>query len=576
MRGPISAPERAHHEFQIQQRFVVTDEIFAHEFWSFPFQVQEASRWFGIPRSPGLEPKPSEAFQEGQSWAGADVMPGFGWRWAAHMFNRGMKPLFLLGCLGAGALAGAHAAEPRPNFLWIIAEDMSPHFSMYGVPEVRTPNIDALARRGMRFDRAFVTGPVCSTSRSAFNTGMYQTTLGAHHQRSHRPDEPGYKPHPLPQGVRVLADWMRDLGYLTGDLVHLPPAVGFKASAHTDWNFTYAGKHADTDRWDDLKARPPFYAQLNLPEAHRGRAWDEAAGKLAVRADPAKVALPPYYPDHPVVREDWANYLNCVMVADAKVGSILEQLERDGLAASTVVVFMSDHGQAMVRAKQWLYDSGIRIPMIVYWPSAIPAPAGYRAGSVSQELVTALDLAATTLALGGGRKPEKMQGRVLFGPQREPEPKYVFGARDRCDETVDRIRTVRSRQYRYLRNYYPERPFLQTNRYKETNYPTMWVLRELHAAGKLAGPALRLVAPTRPGEELYDMMADPHEIVNLTDSPQHAAVLKEMRAALDEWIVATDDQGRFPEDPAVIAHYERMMQRNYDAKLEQQKAQRKK
>src|SRR5688572_12016748 len=157
-----------------------------------------------------------------------------------------MNRLFVLACFVALTAGAAYGADQRPNVLWIIAEDMSPHLSIYGVPEVRTPNIDALAQRGMRFDRAFVTGAVCSTSRSAFNTGMYQTTLGAHNQRSHRPDEPGYTPHPLPQGVRVLADWMRDQGYLTGDLVHLPAPVGFKASAHTDWNFTYDGKHADT------------------------------------------------------------------------------------------------------------------------------------------------------------------------------------------------------------------------------------------------------------------------------------------------------------------------------------------
>lgn len=464
--------------------------------------------------------------------------------------------------------AGAWAAETRPNILWIIAEDMSPHLSAYGVPEVRTPNLDALARKGMRFDRAFVTGAVCSTSRSAFDTGMYQTTLGAHHQRSHRPDEPGYRPHPLPAGVRILADWIRDRGYLTGDLVHLPAEMGFRASAHSDWNFTYEGKPADTDRWDELKARPPFYAQLNLPEAHRGRAWDEAGGKLRQPADPAKVALPPYYPDHPVVRADWANYLNAIMVLDAKVGKILAQLERDGLAATTVVVFMADHGQAMVRAKQWVYDSGVRIPLIIYWPPGLPEPAGYRAGSVSEELVTALDLTATTIAIAGGTKPEKMHGRVLFGVQREAEPRYVFAARDRCDETVDRVRSVRSRQYRYIRNYHTERPFRQTNRYKEHGYPTMWVLRELHAAGKLTPDQARLLAPTRPAEELYDLSADAHEVVNLADSAQHATVLREMRRALDEWIVTTDDQGRFPEDPRVIAHYEEMMKRNYDAKIE--------
>ena len=483
-----------------------------------------------------------------------------------HLY-RHLRQCALFAFAMIGIASGAEVGR-RPNVLWIIAEDMSPHLSVYGVPEVRTPNLDALARKGMRFDRAFVTGAVCSTSRSAFNTGMYQTTLGAHHQRSHRPDEPGYRPHPLPEGVRILPDWMRDQGYLTADLVQLPSEMGFKGSAHTDWNFTYEGKPVDTAAWSELKERQPFYAQLNLPEAHRGPNWDAASAKLTRPADPAKVQVPPYYPDHPVVRADWANYLNSVMVLDGKVRRILDQLERDGLAQNTVVIFMSDHGQAMVRAKQWAYDSGLRIPLIIYWPPGIRAPAGYRAGTVSEELVTALDLAATTLAIGGGSKPPKMQGRVLFGAQREPEPKYVFGARDRCDETVDWIRTVRSRQYRYIRNYYPERSFLQLNRYKEANYPTMWVLRQLGAQGHLTPEQKRLTEATRPKEELYDLTADPHEVINLENSPKHAAVLAEMRAALNEWIMVSDDQGRFPEDPRVIAHYEQLMRRNYDKKIE--------
>lgn len=484
---------------------------------------------------------------------------------------RGLGPAWLALLAVAGAVAGA---ETRPNFLFIIAEDMSPHLSVYGVPEVRTPHLDALAQKGMRFDRAFVTGPVCSTSRSAFNTGMYQTTIGAHHQRSHRPDEPGYRPHPLPNGVRLLADWMRNGGYVVGDLVTLPTALGFKGAAHTDFNFTYAGRHADTDQWDALKSRQPFYAQLNLPEAHRGAAWNAAGAKLAVRADPAKVKLPPYYPDHPVVRSDWADYLNCIMVLDQKVGKILAQLERDGLAANTVVIFMSDHGQAMVRAKQWVYDSGLRIPLIIHWPPGLRAPEGYRAGTVSEELVTTLDLAATLVALGTGTKPAKMQGRVLFGPAREAEPNYVFGARDRCDETMDRIRTVRSRQYRYIRNYFPERPLLQTNRYKESSYPTMWVLREVEKQGELTAPVARLLAPTRPAEELYDLSADPDEVNNLAASADHQAIRREMRAALEDWIVASDDQGRLAEDPRITAHYEASMKRFYDEKIARAAAER--
>jgi N-sulfoglucosamine sulfohydrolase len=476
-------------------------------------------------------------------------------------------PLILAAWSGQAEPAPANARPARPNILWIIGEDMGPDLGVYGTPEVRTPHLDALARQGMRFNQCFVTGAVCSPSRSAFNTGMYQTTLGAHHQRSHRPDEPGYQPHPLPAGVRILSDWLRDAGYLTGDIAELPRELGFRGSPHTDWNFTYPGKPFDTDRWSDLRARQPFYAQLNFPEAHRGRHWDEAHTKLKQPADPAKVRLPPYYPDHPVVRQDWAQYLNSIMVLDEKVGAVLQQLERDGLAETTVVIFMSDHGQAMVRGKQWVYDSGLHIPLIIRWPAGFPAPAGYRAGTTSEQLISAIDITATTLAIAGGSKPPKMQGRVFLGPQAEPAREYAFGARDRCDETVDRVRSVRSHRYRYVKNFYPERPFLQTNRYKETNYPTLWVLRKLRAKGKLTPVQAQLMAPTRAPEELYDVIADPDETHNLAASPAHRATLEKMRAALDAWIESTDDQGRFPEDPRVVRFYEEMMMKTYDARI---------
>lgn len=484
----------------------------------------------------------------------------------------------ILTLVGAGACApgrreapAAPAAQtPRAlNVLWIIAEDMGPELASYGTPEVRTPNLDRLAAQGMRFTHAFTTAPVCSPSRSAWNTGMYQTTIGAHNHRSHRPGEPGHQPHPLPQGVRLVSDWMRSAGYVTGNIVQFPAGMDFKGTGKTDWNFTYDGQPFDTNQWSELTARRPFYAQVNLPETHRGDAWKTAHERIPHRADPDRVAIPPYYPDHPEVRRDWAQYLNAVMSLDAKVGAILDLLHRDGLADSTVVVFMADNGRAMLRGKQWPYDSGLHVPLIIRWPSGIPAPEGYRAGTVSDQMVSSIDVTATTLAMAGIPKPPRMQGRVLFGPNADPARQYVFSGRDRGDETVDRIRTVRSDRYRYLRNYHPERPLLQTNRYKEAEYSTVWVLRKLGAEGRLTPAQAALLAPTRPREELYDLRRDPYEIHNLAGDAAHQEVLRELRAALDGWIERSDDQGRFPEDPAVVQHYEEQMKRLYDAHIEE-------
>ncbi|MDQ3330668.1 MAG: sulfatase, partial [Planctomycetota bacterium] len=386
-----------------------------------------------------------------------------------------------------GFLPAVAAESPVPNVLWIIAEDFSADLGCYGVAEARTPNIDALAAKGVRFTKAFTMAPVCSASRSAFMTGMYQTTIGAHNHRSHRDD--GYR---LPEGVRVLPHWVRDAGYHTANIVHLTDDRSerfYRGTGKTDWNFNIEGKAFDSDRWSDLKSSQPFYAQINFSETHRGAAWNAADQHIDQPADPAKVEVPPYYPDHPLVREDWAQYLNAAMALDKKVGFVLKRLEHDGLADNTIVLFFGDHGQAMPRGKQWCYDSGLRIPLIVHVPPNLKLPESKQigaAGSTDDRLVEAIDFAATTLGLMNVTIPKSMQGRDLFS--REEQERWrdaAFGARDRCDETVFHIRTVRTSRYRYIRNFDHKKPFLLFNRYKETSYPTIPLMRSLAAQGKL-------------------------------------------------------------------------------------------
>ncbi len=481
---------------------------------------------------------------------------------------------FLCLLLSAPGASPAFAQEStRPNILWLISEDMGPELGAYGTPALETPELDGLARRGVLYTNAFTTAPVCSPSRSAFNTGMYQTTIGAHNHRSHKEEDGSVYPWPLPEGVRLITNWLRDAGYYTGNIVHLPPEVQIngqpvRGNGKTDWNFTFEGKPFDTDTWADLKAHQPFYAQINFPETHRGSEWDTAHERVYKQADPQAVVVPPYYPDHPVVRADWAQYFNSIMSLDRKIGLVLDQLERDGMADNTVVIFFGDNGRAMMRGKQWPYDSGLHVPMIVYWPEGLPKPAGYRAGEKDSQLISAIDITATTLAIAGITKPEKMEGRVFLGPQAESPRRYVYGGRDRGDETLDRIRTVRDERFRYIRNYYPDRPLLQTNRYKETNYPTIWVMRKLYAGGKLDSVQAYLLAPTRPREELYDTKNDPYEIHNLAGNPEYTEVQHRLSTVLDEWIEKTGDQGQIPEDPAVQEYYEERALRNYGERIE--------
>ncbi len=478
----------------------------------------------------------------------------------------------LVGMTAAILLTNATvSATERPNILWIIAEDMGPELGCYGHPEVHSPVIDRLAAEGVRYTRAFTVTPVCSTSRSSFMTGMYAHSIGAHNHRSHRKD--GFK---LKDGVRVITDWFRPAGYQTANIRTFPSdnpdPKFFNGTGKTDWNFTYLSPHGnkspfDTANWDQLKSKQPFFAQINFPETHRGGAWNNAHKYIDRPANPEKVKAPPYYPEHPLTRADWAQYLNTVMALDKKVGFVLDKLERDGLADNTVVFFVGDHGRAMVRGKQWPYDSGLNVPMIIRWPKNIPAPKGFEAGTVDERIIASIDWSATALDIAGIAKPAKMQGRIFLGDNDEGERDYAFAGRDRGDETVDFIRTVRTKQFRYIRNFYPERPFTQLNRYKEHSYPVLRLMHRLHNEGTLTGPPAALMTSTRPKEELYDISSDPYEIHNLAHSAPHQATLKTLRGALENWMDKIDDKGRIPESAATIAVHEEAMKQAYTDRL---------
>jgi arylsulfatase A-like enzyme len=224
------------------------------------------------------------------------------------------------------------------------------------------------------------------------------------------------------------------------------------------------------------------------------------------------------------------------------------------LADNTIIIFFGDHGEAHVRGKQFCYEEGLHIPLVVRWPKNFTAPKQIRPGLVDTRMIEAIDFTPTMLDIAGAAKPATMQGRIFLGDHAEPDREYAFGARDRCDETVFRLRTVRDEHFRYIHNFTPDRPFLQANAYKEQQYPVWNLLKELHAQGKLTPAQALLCQPTMPEEELYDLDADPYEIHNLasSDKPEHQSALKRLRQQVDEWIVRGDDQGRTMESAEVI------------------------
>ncbi len=426
----------------------------------------------------------------------------------------------------------AACAAPLPNILWISAEDLSPDLHCYGDDYSITPNLDRLAAQGVRFTRAYSSAPVCSPSRSSIITGMYASAIGTHHHRSNVA---------LPPGVRCFTEYLRDAGYYCTN------------NAKTDYNFPVPPAAWDQcDRnahWRNRKRTDqPFFAVFNLAETHESRAMnlhgqhthltDELSA--AERHDPARGKLPPYYPDTPVVRANWARWYDCITVMDKRVSEPLEQLEKDGLAENTIVFFWGDHGRGLPRGKRWLYDSGLRVPLIIRWPGKIEA------GSVRDDLVSLIDLGPTLLSIAGIVPPAHLHGRALLGEHARPAPKYIFATRDRMDETYDMMRAVRDERFLYIHNFQPEKPYAQPIAYMDQS-PIMREWRRLDAAGELKGAPALFFAKTKPPEELYDTQADPHNINNLANSPEHREVLVSMRSALIEWMKQIDDKGMHPE-----------------------------
>lgn len=448
-----------------------------------------------------------------------------------------MKTLIML--VGALLIAMASlidaADTTKPNILWIIAEDACKDFGCYGVEAARTPNIDRLASESCLYRHAFATGPVCSTSRSAFMTGLYQTRIGAHNHRSHRTRE-----FVRPAGVRLITERLREAGYFTANVRALPTELGFNGAGKTDWNFFDSGKAFDSAKWSDLKMHQPFYAQVNVHETHRP--YYRAAKNPTA---PAKVKLPPYLADDPIIRDDWAAYLDEVAVLDEKVGALLRLLDSEGLRENTVVFFFSDHGREDFRGKYFSSEQGFEVPLMVRWPALL------KPGSSSDDLVSLLDVHATSLSLAGV-SPAGLDGAPFFGPDAKKR-EFVFGARDRIDDTLDRVRTVRDARFKLVRNYEPQRPYLQRMAYAEVTNPSYNRMRQLFAEGKLTADQAKFMAAKRPAEELYDLQNDPFELNNLVDDPAQGTTLGRLRQQLDAWISDTHDQGAIPEDPQTVA-----------------------
>ncbi|UUO04574.1 sulfatase [Blastopirellula sp. J2-11] len=429
----------------------------------------------------------------------------------------------------------AQEANAKPNIVWIMAEDIGPDLACYGTPALQTPNLDKLAASGLQLERAYCTSPICSTNRSAMMTGMYQTTIGAHHHRS--------SIGKLPAPVRPITAYLKEQGYYC--------AIGCGYGKKTDFNFTIEKEDAfDGNDWRNRQAGQPFFAHIQLGVTHRGNWWEKTRQASTDPVDPAAVQLPPYLPDHPAIRLDWATYLDQIEKADQQVGEIVARLEKEGIADNTLILFIGDNGRCVFRGKGFVFEDGIRIPAICVWPGKI------KPGTKSDALVSVIDMSAEVLAAAGAKVPSYMEGRPFLETESQPRD-YVFAARDRWDEVYDKSRAVVGKRYKYIRNDMPEVPYFTVHDYEEKVRPIRPVLWQLFQEGKMNDVQAYLMQPCKPQEELYDLQTDPWETKNRIDDPQLQAEANQLRQVLTTWEEETDDQGRYPEpDNQIVKKYQ--------------------
>ncbi len=463
-----------------------------------------------------------------------------------YRFNR-VRSLIQQGWIVAILLfsVGLHAEEgERPSFLFLVAEDMSPNLGCYGDPDAKTPHLDAFAARSIRYTRAFSTTGVCATSRSSLITGMHPSSIGTQHMRSKVA---------LPDSIRPFPVALREAGYFCVN------------RGKEDFNFVTPPDVWDEKQWKkaDWTRRgdgQPFFAIYNFPDTHESRLWEGSKTNLVdqtkltaeQRHDPDRVTPPRWLPDDDAVKKEWARYHDLISLMDDQyIGPILKHLENTGVADDTIVFFFSDHGAPFPRAKQWITEAGTRVPLLIHFPEKWKHLAPANPGDVSDQLVSLMDLGPAVLNMAGLEIPQAIDGQAFLGGNTPPPRETLVFTRDRMDERVDFIRTIRDGRYRYTRNFMPQVPSFPWLTYMEKleSSKAFRRLQEKHTEGRFQD----FLAPTKPEEELYDLDADPDEFTNLADDPAHEETLIRLRSALADWMLETRDSGFLPEQQLAAA-----------------------
>ncbi len=440
-----------------------------------------------------------------------------------------MKPIifyFNILFLVISACSNKYTPAEPPNIIWLVSEDNSPFLGCYGDSFAVTPNLDKMAAEGVRYTHAYANTPVCAPARSTLITGCYASSLGTQHMRSQ---------YSLPENIRFFPQILRENGYYCTN------------NAKEDYNTQWKG----VDIWDESSReasylnRPdgkPFFHVQNFNITHESKIhkWEEP-----LKHDPKKVKLPPYHPDTPEMRHDWAQYYDKVTAMDEQIGKFLKKLEDEGLAENTIVFYYADHGGVLARSKRFVYETGTHVPFIIRFPEKYRKLAPGKPGSVSDRLVSFVDFAPTVLSLAGIKPPDYMQGKAFLKKYKTKHKDYIFMYRGRMDERYDMSRAVRSQQYRYIRNYMPDRIYGQHLNYL-WRAPSVRSWEKAYLNGK-CNEIQSMFWRTKPPEELYNTSLDPWEVNNLADNPGYKKVLESMRNACNEYILNIYDSGFIPE-----------------------------
>jgi len=447
----------------------------------------------------------------------------------------------------------------KPNIIWLVAEDLSPYLPSFGDSTIVTPNLDRLAKEGVRYSNVFSVSGVCAPSRSAIVTGMYPTSIGAHHMRT-LSQQPAAKEKGLinyevvpPPNVKMVSQILRENGYYCTnnkkeDYQFYKSVLAWdESSIFAHWRnrpedskffsvFNFGVTH-ESNLWN------PWYRQFDLdpfpPDRDVGKWWEQFSGiekSLYVSKD-IHIDIPPYLPDNITVRNDMMRMYSNIVEMDEKVGLIIDQLEEDGLLEETIIVFYTDHGGPLPRQKRLLYDSGIKVPMIIRYPNKV------RAGQIDERMISFVDFAPTLLSMVEIEPPDYYHGLPFEGLFKSKDDReYIHAAADRFDEYYDQIRAVRDKQYKYLRNYNPDKPYYLPLEYRE-RMNSMQELLLLEKEGKLNENQMQWFRQSKPEEELFDTFSDPHELRNLAKEPNFEKKLIELRKECDRWIQDIDDKG---------------------------------